>query len=170
MIYQLVNMKLKFYRLYPPSTVHNPFLPTVKSSLCTASFFMPRFKAMVFIKIGLKLSPFCKTYKNFKWLGALSPDLRWHLAEGSAIRSRIKPLIKDFWLRAKLRYFNDTTLVCWCFCEFQILSKYRNITNNLKTHQNIITNFGRIVRFWKWHYLIFIKNKKYFKPNCVCQN
>ena len=119
---------------------------------------MPRFKAMVFIKIGLKSSPFCKNYEIFQRLGAKPPDLEWPLAEGSAIRPPKQPLIADFWLRARQRYFNDTTLVCWCFCEFQILSKYRNITNNLKTHQNIITNLGRIVRFWKWH--LFLSKTK----------
>ena len=117
---------------------------------------MSRFKAMVFIKIGLKLSPFCKKCKIFQWLGAMPLDLEWPLAAGSAIRPPKQPLIADFWLRAWLRYFNDTTLVCWCFCKFQILSKYRKITNNLKTHQNIITNFGR--------------DQKYFKLNVVRQN
>ena len=38
---------------------------------------MPRFKAMVFIKIVLKLSPFCKKHKIFQRLGALPPDLEW---------------------------------------------------------------------------------------------
>ena len=113
---------------------------------------------MVFFKIGLKLSPFCKKYQIFQRLGSLPPDLEWSLAAGSAIRPPKQPLIADFWLRAWLRYFNGTTLVCWCFCEFQILSKYRNITNNLKPHQNIITNFRRIVRFWKWH--LFLSKTK----------
>ena len=113
---------------------------------------------MVLFKIGLKLSPFCKKYQIFQRLGALPPDLEWSLAVDSAITPPKQTLIADFWLRAWLRYFNCTTLACWCFWEFQILSKYRNITNNLKTHLNIITNFGRIVRFWKWH--IFLSKTK----------
>ena len=37
----------------------------------------PRFKAMVFIKIGLKLSLSSKKYKILQGLGALPPDLEW---------------------------------------------------------------------------------------------
>ena len=61
---------------------------------------MPRFKAMVFIKIGLKLSPFFKKYKIFQRLGALPLNLQWPPAEGSAIKPPKQPLIADFWLRA----------------------------------------------------------------------
>ena len=61
---------------------------------------MPRFKAMVFINIGLKLSPFCKKYKIFQRLDALHPDLQWPLAVGSEIRPPKQPLIADLWLRA----------------------------------------------------------------------
>ena len=61
---------------------------------------MPRFKATVFIKIGLKLIPFRKKYKPFQRLGALPQDLQWPLAGGSAIRPPKEPLIADFWLRA----------------------------------------------------------------------
>ena len=55
---------------------------------------------MIFIKIGLKLSPFCKKYKIFQRLGALPPDPQWPPAGGSAIRPPKQPLIARFWLRA----------------------------------------------------------------------
>ena len=157
-------MKLKFYRLYPPSTL--PISATSLIKFLSCQLFMPHFQAMVFIKIVLKLSPFCKKYTIFQRLGAL-PQTSNASGCSSPIRPLKQTLITDFWLRAWLRYFNDTTLVCWCLCEFQIPSKYRNITTNLETHQTIITNFGRrIVRFWKWR-LFLSKTKNSSNLTCL---
>ena len=81
------------------------------------------------------------------------------MASGWGLRNRTPETAPHCrFLAKRLTNSNDTTFVCWCFCEFQILSKYPNITNNLKTHQNIITNFGRIVWFWKWH--LFLSKTK----------
>ena len=59
---------------------------------------MPHFKALIFIKIGLKLSLFCKNYKIFHWLGAQPPDPQWPPAGGFRDQTPRQPLIADFWL------------------------------------------------------------------------
>ena len=53
-------------------------------------------KTLVFIKIALKLSYFCKKMKNFQALGAPPPD------------PKIRPPIAKFWLRAWFHFLVKT--------------------------------------------------------------
>ena len=55
--------------------------------------FMPRFKSINFIKIGLKLGHFCKKFQNLRTLRAPPSDTLKH------------PRNADLWLRAWLLLF-----------------------------------------------------------------
>ena len=54
---------------------------------------MPRFIALIFIKVGLKLIYFCQKYKKFSSAGGYAPKPLQHLF----------PPFADSWLRACIR-------------------------------------------------------------------
>ena len=72
MIYQHTSKKTAMLSL---ATSHIALLSNQLNHVALP-IFMPRFKSIIFIKIALKLSYFCKKMQNFRALGAPAPDPR----------------------------------------------------------------------------------------------
>ena len=109
MIYQHVNKKTK---TLPQATSHLAHLCTQIINVCTANF-CAIFKALIFIKLGLKLSYFCKKMQNYLCAaGGFTPRPPATCSWGLCSKAFKTPPITKFWLRA------------WCFyCCYVILCK-----------------------------------------------